>query len=140
MAQRILRSDWTVVRVAVYGIDDDLTPGWSAGPSTFSTSGGAPFGSGTNVPFLSGVNTTDELAFFETSTTVDQFFNQTLAFDLGDGTQYDDLVIRLSSRLRGGGNVRNNFDNVVLTSSVPEPTSLVAFAFVGFATLKRRKK
>lgn len=125
--------------VAIYGIDDDSTPGWSAVQSTLSTDGGGPTGPGSNVPSLGGVNTTDELAFFKTSTTLDQYFTQTLVFDLGDGSQYDDLVIRLGSRLRGGGNVRDNFDNVVLTS-VPEPATAMPLTVFGVATLLARRR
>ena len=131
--------------VTVYGIDDDSTPGFTAASSTSLSLQGAPTGPGNAVPQLLGATTVavDELAQFTTSSVTNQFFNQSLTIDLGAGTQYDQLLIRLGSRVRLGSNVRHNFDNfelALVSEAIPEPSTGFALASLALAGLLRRKR
>ena len=125
------------ISVAVYGIDDDVTLGWTTTNQSQFNTGVAPAFSGDRVPQLVGATTT-ELGFFRRTTLTNQWFTESVTFDLGDGMQYDQLVVRLGTRLSLNGRGQNNFDNLVLTA-IPEPGTMASFSIACAILIRRRR-
>ncbi len=136
------------LNVQVYGIEDTGLSGWTTSSPfdltfiTDITASPAPY----PTPILNDARLT-VLGGFETGSLNENWRQGFVAFDLGSGTQYDQIVIKVGSRLTRTAFELHAFDNFTLTSTataIPEPSSLAFLSFglvsAGWWRLGRRRK